>query len=373
MIGLHINAEADFEKNLIIIIISISSHLSSLLTRQHPNNNIRSDSKISLNPPIAMPHTAVVTTWGAPPKYQPLDLPPPTETQVRIRVLFAGLPNLVRSRAAGQHYSVAHTTPPHIPGVDGVGTLVPSDELVYFTSLTAPTGSFASEINVEKRDVWKLPDGADPQQVAVLVNAVMSGWMALTARVGIVPGQKKGWSVAVLGATGVSGQAAVQVAKALGAERVVAIGKPGAKLEKTKDLGATATIALSGNKEETDYSAAADVDVVLDYLWGDVASVVLPGIIEKREKKSQRLSWVEIGALGGDEVSVSGALLRKANLVLLGCGPGSWSFKELGAQMPAMLEGIVKGGMRADFKVEELEEVERWWSDAEGPRKLVKI
>ena len=96
-------------------------------------------------------------------------------------------------------------------------------------------------------------------------------------------------------------------------------------------------------------------------------------IIEKREKKSQRLSWVEIGALGGDEVSASGALLRKANLVLLGCGPGSWSFKELGAQMPAMLEGIVKGGMRADFKVEELEEVERWWSDAEGPRKLVKI
>ena len=319
-----------------------------------------------------MTHAAIVTTWGAPPKYQPFDLPPPTETQVRIRVLFAGLPNLVRSRAADQHYSVAHTTPPHIPGVDGVGTLVPSDELVYFTSLTAPTGSFASEINVEKRDVWKLPHGADPQQVAVLVNAVMSGWMALTARVGVTPGQKEGWSVAVLGATGVSGQAAVQVAKALGAERIVAIGKPGEKLERTRELGATATVAL-GKEGEVDFSAAADVDVVLDYLWGDVASAVLPGIVEKRENKSQRLSWVEIGALGGDEVKVSGALLRKANLVLLGCGPGSWSFKELGEQMPAMLDGIVEGGMRAEFKVEKLEEVERWWSDNEGLRKLVKI
>jgi NADPH:quinone reductase-like Zn-dependent oxidoreductase len=256
--------------------------------------------------------------------------------------------------------------------VDGVGTLVSSDELVYFTSLTAPTGSFASEINVEKRDVWKLPDGADPQQVAVLVNAVMSGWMALTARVGIMPGQKESWSVAVLGATGVSGQAAVQVAKALGAERVVAIGKPGVKLEKTKELGATATIAL-GNEEKVDFSAAADVNVVLDYLWGDVAQTVLPEVVEKRKDKSQKLSWVEIGALGGDGAEVSGALLRKANLVLLGCGPGSWSFKELGAQMPAMLEGIVEGGIRAEFKVERLEEVERWWSDAEGPRKLVKI
>ncbi|OSS52051.1 hypothetical protein B5807_03554 [Epicoccum nigrum] len=320
-----------------------------------------------------MPHAAIVTNWGAPPKYQPFDLPPPTETQVRIRVLLAGLPNLVRSRAAGQHYSVAHTAPPHIPGVDGVGMLVPSDELVYFTSLTAPTGSFASQINVEKRDVWKLPDGADPQQVAVLVNAVMSGWMALTARVGIVPGQREAWSVAVLGATGVSGQAAVQVAKALGAEKVVAIGKPGEKLERTRELGATATIALSGEGEETDFTAAADVDVVLDYLWGDVARVVLPGIIDKRKDKSQRLSWVEIGALGGDGVEVSGALLRKANLVLMGCGPGSWSFKELGAQMPAMLEGIVEGGMRAEFKVERLEEVESWWGDSEGPRKLVKV
>lgn len=251
--------------------------------------------------------------------------------------------------------------------------LVPSDELVYFTSLTAPTGSFASQINVEKRDVWKLPDGADPQQVAVLVNAVMSGWMALTARVGIVPGQREAWSVAVLGATGVSGQAAVQVAKALGAEKVVAIGKPGEKLERTRELGATATIALSGEGEETDFTAAADVDVVLDYLWGDVARVVLPGIIDKRKDKSQRLSWVEIGALGGDGVEVSGALLRKANLVLMGCGPGSWSFKELGAQMPAMLEGIVEGGMRAEFKVERLEEVESWWGDSEGPRKLVKV
>jgi hypothetical protein len=38
-----------------------------------------------------------------------------------------------------------------------------------------------------------------------------------------------------------------------------------------------------------------------------------------------------------------------------------------------MLEGIVEGGMRAEFKVERLEEVERWWSGTEGPRKLVKI
>lgn len=243
---------------------------------------------------------------------------------------------------------------------------------MYFNCLTAPTGSFAEEINVEKRDVFNLPASADADAVAVLANAVMSSWMALVTRVGITPRQKENFGVAIVGATGVSGQAAVQIAKALGAEKVIAIGKPGAKLEKTKELGATALVAFSEKMEETDFEEAANVDIVLDYLWGNIAQAVLPGIIEKRRNKSQRLTWVEIGALGGDDVAISGALLRKANVIILGCGPGSWTFPELGAQMPSMLQSIVENKLKGDYAVEKLAEVESWWSDTKGPRKLVK-
>ncbi|KAJ4374615.1 hypothetical protein N0V86_007487 [Didymella sp. IMI 355093] len=316
-----------------------------------------------------MVQAAVVNAWGEAPRYQSLDLPEPTETQVRMKVLAAGLPNLVRSRAAGQHFTTAGTSPPHVPGTDGVGTIIPSGELVYFNALGAPTGSFAEEINVGKNNVFKLPEGADPDAIALLANGVMSSWMALTARAGIVPGKSEPFDVAIVGATGVSGQAAVQIAKAMGADKVVAIGKPGPKLEKTKELGATALIALS---EEPDFSEAADVDIVLDYLWGDVAKIVLPGIVARRKNKSQRLTWIEIGALGGDGVQVSGALLRSANVALLGCGPGSWTFPKLHAQMPAMLKSIVDNKLEGEHTIVKLTEVEKWWNETTGPRKLTK-
>jgi NADPH:quinone reductase-like Zn-dependent oxidoreductase len=206
-------------------------------------------------------HAAIVNTWGAAPVFSPLSLPEPTPTQYRIKVVAAAVHNLVRSRAAGQHFSVAGKNPPHIPGTDGVGTL-PSGELVYFNALSAATGSLAEAINVEKRDVQILPEGAKAEDVAVLVNPAMSSWMALAARANIQPGSD--FKVAIVGATGVSGQTAVQVSKAMGATSIVAIGKAGAKLDKATSLGATHTAELKG--EETDWSATADVDVVLDYL-----------------------------------------------------------------------------------------------------------
>ncbi|KAK3208306.1 hypothetical protein GRF29_77g302431 [Pseudopithomyces chartarum] len=316
-------------------------------------------------------HAGVVKTWGDAPIYDKIDLPTPSEDQVRVKVLAAGVHTLVRSRAAGKHFSVAGKNPPHVPGTDGVGIIPETNQLVYFNALLAPTGSLAQEINVGKRDVFPLPEGADVNTIAVLINPALSSWMALTTRAGIQPGS--GVKVAIIGATGVSGQAAVQISKAFGASEIVTIGKPGAKLEKTKELGATAVIPLAENLAETDFSAAADVDVVLDYLWGDVSSASLAGIISARKNPSQRLSWIEIGALAGENHSVPASLLRKANVALLGCGPGSWSFPELYAQTPQMLEAVVKGGITADYAVKKLEDVESWWNETGGARPLVKL
>jgi len=313
---------------------------------------------------------AVVNAWGNPPVYTSIDLPPPSPTQVRVRIVAAGVHNLVRSRAAGRHFSVAGKNPPHVPGTDGVGTLPDTNQLVYFNALLSPTGSLAQEINVEKRDVFPLPAGADADVIAVLLNPAMSSWMALAARAGIKPGS--GAKVAIVGATGVSGQAAVQISRAFGASEIVAIGKPGRKLDATKELGATAVVPLAADLPATDFAAVADVDVVLDYLWGDVAQTTLEAIVKARKNPSQRLEWVQIGHLAGETQSVSASLLRKANVALSGCGPGSWTFPELYAQMPAMLEAIVKGKLSADYEVKKLEEVESWWNETGGARPLVK-
>src|SRR4051794_28126023 len=85
-------------------------------------------------------HAAVVNAWGQPPQYQSFSLPDPAPNQVRIKIIAAGLHGLVRSRAAGKHYSTMNTPPPHIPGTDGVGRVVATGELVYFTSFANATG-----------------------------------------------------------------------------------------------------------------------------------------------------------------------------------------------------------------------------------------
>ncbi|KAK7191865.1 hypothetical protein DPSP01_007103 [Paraphaeosphaeria sporulosa] len=314
---------------------------------------------------------AVVKAWGNAPVYDSIDLPAPSEDQFRVKVLGAGVHTLVRSRAAGKHFSMAGKNPPHVPGTDGVGSIDGTNQLVYFNALLSPTGSLAKEINLGKRDVFPLPEGADPDTIAVLVNPAMSSWMALTARAGIQPGSNV--KVAIIGATGVSGQTAVQISKAFGASEIVTIGKPGLKLEKTKELGATALIPLAEDLTETNFSAAADVDVVLDYLWGDVSSAAFAGIINARKNKSQRLNWVEIGSLAGETQPIPASLLRSANVALLGCAPGSWTFPELYGQLPGMLEALVKGAVKTDFEVKKLEDVESWWNEKGGARPLVKL
>jgi NADPH:quinone reductase-like Zn-dependent oxidoreductase len=318
-----------------------------------------------------MVHAAVVNSWGATPTYTTIDLPTPTADQIRIKVLAVGIHNLVRSRAAGSHYSVAGKNPPHIPGVDGVGEVIETGQLVFFNALTSPTGSLAEEIVLGPRDIFPLREGADPEIIAALANPALSGWMAIAARVGIKKGDS--FKVAIIGATGVSGGAAVQIAKAFGATEVVTIGKPGPKLERTKELGATASIPLEEKLEDTDFEAAADVDVVLDYLWGNVAQASLSGILHKRKNRSQRLSWVQIGSLAGEELGVSSTFLRKANLVMMGCGPGSWTFPELGKHLPDMLDAIVSGGLETEFVVKKLQDVESWWGETGGPRVVVKL
>ena len=68
----------------------------------------------------------------------------------------------------------------------------------------------------------------------------MSAWVALRRRVPLQPGQ----SVLVLGATGNAGAMAVQVARRLGAGRVVGAGRDPGRLAALAALGADEVVAL---------------------------------------------------------------------------------------------------------------------------------
>ncbi|KAL9086912.1 MAG: hypothetical protein Q9165_006918 [Trypethelium subeluteriae] len=348
-------------------------------------------------------HAAVVTTWGSPPTYQPFNLPPPSPSQHRIRVLATALHNLVRSRAAGKHY----TSPPlpQIPGVDGVGLIEPSPsssssssssppQLVYFNAMSNPTGSFATHINVSTTDTFPLPARTTPTTptttsaaaLAATVNGGLSSWMALTARAGISASasdhpasttttKTKPFSACVLGATGTSGRVAVQLCKALGATTVVAVGRNAGALKATRGLGADVTVRLpaAGEQEkleEAGWEAAAEVDVVLDYLWGETSAVAMRRILGARRDKARRLTWVGIGSVAGTVAGVDQSLLRSSNTVICGCGPGSYSWDELREQFPRLLEVLVQEGVTSEFEVRKLTDVEKAWAET-GTKRLV--
>ena len=78
----------------------------------------------------------------------------------------------------------------------------------------------------------------------------------------------------MLGATGQVGSVAVQAAKLLGAGRVVAAARGGERLERLRERGADALVALDGDDDLTERireAAGGEVDVTIDSLWGEPA------------------------------------------------------------------------------------------------------
>ena len=134
-------------------------------------------------------------------------------------MIASGLHRRVRSQADGSHYTSTGALP-LVPGVDGVGRL-PDGTLRYFALGDTTSGAMAEQTVIDLRQSFELPGGSDPVQVAAAMNPAMSSWVALRRRIDFQPGQ----AVLVLGATGSSGQMAVQVAKQLGAGRVIAAGR----------------------------------------------------------------------------------------------------------------------------------------------------
>nr|WP_228514350.1 zinc-binding dehydrogenase [Frondihabitans sp. VKM Ac-2883] len=195
----------------------------------------------------------------------------------------------------------------------------------------------------------------------------MSSWVALTKRVSFRPGQ----SVLVLGATGAAGQLAIQVARRLGAGDVVAAGRDRAKLARAGSLGATATIDLFASPDEiaADLAAkAADVDVVLDYLWGEPAQNAVMPMLLARADRSRALDWIQIGSSAGAEIALPSAALRQANLRLLGSGQGSVSTAGIVSVLPDLVAEVMRGGLTVEVDERPLADVEAVWSVAGAAR-----
>ncbi|KQW48850.1 quinone oxidoreductase [Nocardioides sp. Root1257] len=310
-------------------------------------------------------NAAVVSSFDHPPRFAPFDLPAPSgQDQAVVEVLAAGLHPRVRSAATGRHYT-SDGRLPLVPGIDGVGRLA-DGTAVYFVADDDVPGSMSERAVVDLRRTVPLPAGADLVKVAAAMNPAMSSWVALRRRVPLQPGQ----SVLVLGATGNAGRMAVQVAQRLGAGRVVGAGRNPEVLATLAALGADATVALTDDADATTAAlaqAAAEVDVVVDYLWGEPAAATMMALLRARSDRSRALDWIQIGSVAGPTIELPSVALRSANLRLQGNGQGAVSARAYVAELPSLVDEISSGGLAVTARTEPLVDVERVWTRPDEP------
>jgi NADPH:quinone reductase-like Zn-dependent oxidoreductase len=314
-------------------------------------------------------NAAVVESFGKPPRYATFREPGADAGGELVEVRAAALSNLVKGQASGRHYSSGGELP-FVPGYDGVGTL-PDGRRVYFFGPLAPFGAMAEWSVAPASRTMLLPDEVDDVTAAALGNPGLASWGALLGRARLQAGE----SVLVNGATGVAGQQAIQVAKYLGARRVIATGRDEAVLEKLRELGADETIRLHQPREvlvQAFRAALAGVDVVLDYVWGPSAECILEAAKGHGAPEGERrIRYVQIGAIGGDPISVKGEWLRSSGLELMGSGLGSLSAGAIMESLQAMYEAAASTGLKIDVEAVPLAEVETAWHRAESGRRMV--
>jgi NADPH:quinone reductase-like Zn-dependent oxidoreductase len=317
-------------------------------------------------------HAAVVTSFEEPPRYQTHEAPTAHgEHEVVVDVLAVGLHPRVRSGASGSHYT--STDPlPLIPGVDGVGRL-PDGKRVYFVGSETGFGTMAEKAIVDVRRTVLLPDDADAVKVAAAMNPAMSSWVALRRRVPLQAGQ----DVLILGVTGNAGRMAVQIAKRLGARRVVGAGRDRDRLREVMELGADEAVALSDDPKVSAIAiaeAACEVDIALDYLWGKPAELAIPALLRKREDRSRALDWIQIGAVAGPTIELPSVALRSANFRLQGNGQGALSLRVYVAELPSLVDELTANRLKVDTQTVPLRDIEAAWTGTALPgQRLVVV
>lgn len=315
-------------------------------------------------------NAAVVNVAGQPPRYQTFPEPDPGPGEVLIHVLAAGLHPIVKSLASGAHYAAGGQLP-MVPGIDGIGIRDDDGSRVYFGVFRRPFGTMSERTVAPLDKCLPVPEGLDDAIAAAIPNPGMSGWLSLKERAALVPGE----TVLISGATGVAGRMAVQAARLLGAKRVIGAGR---NPESLRAAALDAVIHLDHPEDEIRKALAAEVeqgiDVVIDYLWGRPAELILEALAKSfRPDRARSIRMVEIGDTAGKTISLPGATLRSIDLKLLGSGYGSVDLDHILAAIPTLFSMAAKGDLTIDIERIPLRSVESAWTRKTEGRRIVFV
>lgn len=321
---------------------------------------------------------AILYELGQVPKFGEIEEPiVQKEGEHVLRVTAAAVKNLDKARTSGKHYA-SYTDLPTVVGNDGVGYLEDGTK-VYGQGITG----MLAEKAIISNNYTPVPQNLDDATAAALPNAILGSAMPLLIRAKLQEGQ----NVLFNGATGVTGQVAVQIAKHYGAKEIIVTGRNQVVLDQLKAFGATQIIVLKeGENQEylTEQVRAihqkTPIDVVIDYLWGKPFQAILNAF--KSSDINHLTSTVKIvtaGDMAGKEIQLTSAILRSTDIQLMGSGFGSLTKEELivfnKVILPEMFLLAARGKLHIQTEIHPLAEIENIWNKTidRGLRLVIQI
>ena len=282
---------------------------------------------------------AVVEEMGRPPAATELPEPKRGPGEALVRVHAAAL-NPVELHIWNGHFFDGPPRPPYVIGLEGVGVVEEGDRLAPGTRVrvefvhpgygrdgalaeltVAPEEPDASD-RASQASVAPIGDELDDTAAAALGVPVFTALMCLE-RALAAGASLAGAHVLVTAATGAVGTIAVQLAKLMGAARVVGAGRNRERLDRVRALGADATVELSEGLTAEELralfgeAAAGRVDVALDPLWGAPARAVI-------ESLTRDGVYVSFGQAASPVAELSGIPLRNRRVTMVGHS-GAWA------------------------------------------------
>lgn len=280
-----------------------------------------------------------ISSLDGPESVELVEVPDPTSDElVTIDVRAAGVafPELLQTRGLYQ----LKPDLPFVPGAEVAGVVAAAPEgsgLSVGDRVAALTllGGFAEKALARPDLTFVLPDEVGFEEAASFTFNYATVYFALVERGGMAPGE----TVLVHGAAGGIGTAAIQMAKAFGASRVIGVVSTEAKGEVARSAGADEVVLADQFLETVGKSG---VDIVVDPVGGDRFTDSLRAL-----REHGRLLVIGFTAGQIPEVKVNRLLLN--NISVVGVGWGAFAMSRPGhvrSEWDAMLPHLRSGALR---------------------------
>jgi NADPH2:quinone reductase len=268
--------------------------------------------------------------------------PQPTPGTVLVDVIAAGigLPDVFMCQGS---YAL---TPPSLPFTQGqevVGRVVAwgegvtgrkvGDRVMAVTSFFTGAGGFAEQCLALDDFCMPVPDGMTDAEGAGFLIPFHTAYIALETRGRLLPGE----TLLVIGGAGGTGQAAIQVGKALGAR----------------------VIATAGGPEKAAFCRALGADHVVDYRAGDIAAGV-------KAATAGRGADAIYDPVGGEAfASATRCIAHEGRILAIGFASGSWGKTDTAHLVynNYSVVGVIPSRYDRAFKERAQERILAWWRE----------